>query len=174
MGWELKIVREREDWRSGDGRTVGRYAVFHNERPIAELQGFTVEPHGPGDNATMDNGRRIEVGLYPLFTWGGTNYRTIGYASGYDRGAPLPGIQLQSTRARTEILVHPAFGFKKTVGCINLSDRLDSVQDDIDGKNSVLRVIALIDDLRSFLGSAFPLHNDAPIPEAYVSILGEP
>ena len=60
------------------------------------------------------------------------------------------------------------------VGCINLCTSLPDATEPIDYAPSRRRSIAIIDDLRAFLGADFPTTNDEPIPRAFVVIDGEP
>jgi hypothetical protein len=73
-GWELLIVRLREDRRNGRRRTVGQYQVFHDGSPVPGLSGMCAETRGPGDNSKAGNNRRIGAGRYPLRTQNGKKY----------------------------------------------------------------------------------------------------
>lgn len=169
-GWVLHIKRVGEQIRGKRKRTLGTYEVLHAGLSTG-LSGMTVETKGPGDNATAGNGRCVEAGTYPLATQDGSHYKTIGYRISDDSDqTPKPGIELLDTGARTEILVHPGHGFLASIGCINLTAPLEDGDDDIPFADSRDRVIAAIDDLRSFLGDAFPRRNGHPIPRAWVVI----
>ena len=87
---------------------------------------------------------------------------------------PLPGFELRGCLPRTEILVHPGAGFLRSVGCINPCAALPSAGAEIGYTDSRRRVIALLADLRAYLGAAFPTENDRPMPRAFVVIDGEP
>lgn len=174
-GWELHIVRQGEQTRNGRRRTVGQYAVFHDGKSQRSLTGTSVETKGKGDNAVMGNGRRVEAGTYPLSTQDGVHYVTIGYLVSDDPDqTPKPGLLLTHTGNREGILVHPGHGFLASVGCINLTSPLANGSADIPFVDSRDRVIAVIEDLKSFTGSAFPHHNGQPITGASVVIDGEP
>lgn len=170
-GWELLVRRSHEERRGRRWRTVGAYQVHHAGRPMAGLSGTTYECRGPGDNAVAGNRRRIEAGRYPLATWDGERYVTFGYRpeSG-PRVLPRPGLELRRTANRTEILIHPGRGFLWSTGCINLGGD-GGMMDFADSRG---RVIALIEDLRGWLGGAFPLRNGVAIAGASVMIEGEP
>ncbi len=176
-GWELHIIRERTQKRASDGkvRTIGKYQVYHDGVAVAGLAGVTAESRGPGDNSVAQNGRRVQAGSYPLWTQDGTKYDTIGYAQSESTGArPKPGIELKKTGARSEILIHPGIGFLASIGCINLATNLPDASEPISYPGSRRRVIALIDDMRAYLGSRFPHQNGKQIPDAQVVIEGEP
>jgi hypothetical protein len=177
--WELHIVRRSEQVRASDGkrRTVGAYQVFHHGVPQtgAGLSGTVAETRGPGANAPAGNNRRIEAGRYPLAAQNGTKYDTIGYhTSASPAVSPKPGLELLRTELRREILIHPGRGFLSSIGCINPCTRLPNAMEMIDYVGSRRRTIALIDDLRAFLGNQFPTQNGRPIPRAFVVIDGEP
>lgn len=177
QGWELLIRRQSTQRRASDGkvRTIGTYQVFHDGQAVAGLAGVTAESRGRGDNSVAMNGRRIEAGTYPLWTQDGTKYDTIGYVRNESTGArPKPGIELKGTGARAEILIHPGQGFLASIGCVNLATSLPNAGEPISYKGSRRRVIALIDDMRQFLGAGFPTQNSKRIAHASVVIEGEP
>ena len=169
-GWEILIERVKEEKRGNRVRTRGKYQVFHDGAAVAGLAGSCVETEGPGDNSEEDNGLRIEKGRYPLGTHDGARFATINFTKGNRR----PSVKLNKTNKRTNILIHPAGGFKSTVGCINLSRPLANANADIDAADSRKRVLAVIGDLQAFLGGDFPKKNDQPIPRAFAVIEGEP
>jgi hypothetical protein len=179
-GWEFHIVRKSEQKRSSDGkrRTVGEYQIFHDgvKQTGAGLSGMVAETRGPGINK-MPEGKnhRIEQGRYPLFTQDGAKYVTIGYRDSESASAkPKPGLELKETDERTEILIHPGQGFLSSIGCINPCTSLPNAAEMIDFVPSRKRVIAIINDLKGFAGSAFPARNGKRIPNAFVVIDGEP
>jgi hypothetical protein len=174
-GWELHIIRKEVQQRRGRFRTIGDYQVFHDGKAQPKLKGTAVETKGPGDNRVAGNGRRVEAGIYPLATQNGAHYVTIGYIVSSDCDqTPKPGLDLLETGNRSGVLVHPGHGFLASVGCINLTGPLATGNVDIPFVDSRDRVIAAIDDLRSFAGVAFPHHNGQPIADARVVIDGEP
>lgn len=178
-GWEMLIVRKSEQRRPSDGkrRTVGTYQVFHDgvAQTGAGMKGTVAETRGPGANAPENNGRRVEPGTYPISTQDGEHYVTIGYKeSEAPSAAPKPGIELNKTGERTEILFHPGQGFLASVGCINPCTSLSNAGVTIDYAPSRKRVIAVIEDLKAFLGSDFPTKNGKRIPRASIVIEGEP
>jgi hypothetical protein len=59
-------------------------------------------------------------------------------------------------------------------GCINPAKSLTRAKADIDFIDSRTRVIAIIDDMKTFLGASFPKRNGRPIPNASLVIDGEP
>ena len=175
--WEIHIVRKSEQRRGEQRRTVGTYQVFHNgvAQMGADMSGMVAETKGPGANQPAGNGRRIRAGRYPISTQDGTNYKTFKYAESDDPDVtPKPGLELNKTGKRSEILIHPGAGFLKSVGCINLCMSLPNANEDISYKGSRRRVIAIIEDLKAFLGPDFPKTNGLPIPRATVVIDGEP
>ena len=178
-GWELQIVRSSEQTRQSDGRirTVGSYQVFHDgaARPNPDLSGTVAETRGPGDNAHAGNNRRVEAGRYPIATQDGTKYVTIGYRNTESGAAiPKPGIELRNTGHRAEILLHPGRGYLSSIGCINPCTSLPNAEEMIGFVGSRRRVIAIIDDLRAYLGNRFPSYNGKLIPNAAIVIEGEP
>lgn len=175
-GWELHIKRNSVQQQGRSVRTVGTYQVFHDGTKIAALAGTTAEPRGPGSNAVRGNKKRVEARTYPLWTQGGTKYATIGYKQSEAPSAkPKPGIELMETGNREEIIIHPGLNaFLSSVGCINLCTKLPDANEIIDYPGSRRRVIALIEDLKAFLGNRFPTGNGRRIPDATVIIDGEP
>jgi hypothetical protein len=179
MEWLMKITRVSEQRRSSDNkrRTVGRYQVFHDGvvQSGADLSGTTAESRGPGANEPAGNGRRVEAGRYQLATQAGTKYVTLNYTSSQNQASlPRPGIELLETGKRSEILIHPGIGFLASIGCINLCASLPNASEMITFPSSRRRVISVIDDLRTFIGSNFPGQNGRKIPNAFVVIEGEP
>ena len=191
--WEIRITREAVQSR-GPGltnkRTVGRYAVYHDDEPVdrfksvdfeTPLFGATAESPGPGQNreiATKEAPSRVAPGRYALATFQGEQfYATYGYHPGEDVGKWLkPGIEVKlGVRPRNGILIHPAHDdFVSSIGCINLCTSLPTAAEAITYRTSRLRVIAMIEDMRRFLGSDFPSVNGQEIPGAFVVIEGEP
>ena len=180
QGWELHIVRKKEQRNANNGRrrTVGRYQVYHDGTAQGGkyLKGTTAESRGPGANKPADNGKRIEAGRYSLWAQEPGNYATWGYKDSESVSAgPKPGIELKDTGQRYEILIHPGKNtFLSSVGCINPCTSLPNADERIDYGGSRQRVIALIEDLRAYLGTEFPENNGKRIPPAFVVIDGEP
>lgn len=177
--WEMRILRKSEQKRASDGkrRTVGTYQIFHGDEAQTGfgMKGMVAETRGPGANAPAGNNRRVEAGRYPLSTQDGTNYDTIGYKESESTSAkPKPGIELNNTGKRAEILVHPGQGFLSSIGCINPCTSLPNAAETIDYVGSRKRVIAIIEDMKTFLGTDFPKKNGKKIPRAFVVIEGEP
>ncbi|PBC01432.1 hypothetical protein [Mesorhizobium sp. WSM3860] len=169
--WELRITRAGEQTRNSRRRTTGKYQVFHDGVSAGALSGATAETKGPGDNKTAGNNRCVEAGTYNLFTQAGDKYVTIGYTSNVNPAAlKRPGLLLLPTGKRVGILFHPGRGFLSSIGCINPATDLANVSDDIAFIDSRNRVIAIIDDLKSFLGASFPANNGVRIPNATVVI----
>jgi hypothetical protein len=177
-GWEFHIVRREEQKRSdGRRRTVGTYKVFHDGVPRigTDFSGMVAEAKGLGANAPAGNGRRVEAGRYPMATQAGTRYVTFGYKEDDDPDMePKPGLELTATGKRSEILIHPGQGFLSSIGCINPCTNLPTANEPIDYVGSRQRVIAIIEDLKEFLGNTFPKTNGKKIPKAFVVIDGEP
>lgn len=170
--WEMRIQRLREEVGVNNRRTVGTYQVFHKGSPVATLSGMTFETRGPGDNSHEDNNRCVEPGSYPLLTQDGKHYVTIGYKLAKSPSTfPKPGIHLFPTSKRVGILFHPGVGFLSSIGCINPSKPLDGPRQGMDFIESRSRVIAIIDDLRNFLGGGFPSKNGQSIKGAVITIM---
>lgn len=169
--WELRITRTGEQTRNARRRTVGRYQVFHDGAPVSGLKGVTAETKGPGANAPEGNNRCVEAGSYNLHIQSGEQYTTIGYTSNLNQAAlRRPGLLLLPTGERVAILIHPGRGFLSSVGCINPAAALASPMSDLNFVDSRKRTIAIIDDLKAFLGSSFPTAPGAKIPRARVVI----
>jgi hypothetical protein len=179
-GWEMQIIRKSVQTRSSGRarvRTVGTYQIFHEG--VAQtgfaMKGTVAESPGPGDNAVAGNKKRVEAGNYPISTQDGEKYKTFGYTnSEAPNVGPKPGIELNKTGRRSEILIHPGQAFLASVGCINPCTSLPNAAEMIDYAPSRKRVIAIIEDLRAFLGSDFPTRNGRKIPRAQIVIEGEP
>jgi len=175
-GWELLVERLSMHSNGEQHRTYGKYRLFIDGTPTG-IDGFMCEPHGPGDNETPENGKRVEAGRYTVFTHFG-RYRTIGYA---DETAPpgadaMPAIRLEETGVRTDILIHPTYPAKPylaSIGCLNPAAALDPAQDN-DFWDSRRRTIELIESLRAFSPASFVADESLPIPNAAVVIEGEP
>ncbi|MBO9713921.1 hypothetical protein [Sphingomonas sp.] len=178
QGWEILIERQSVQRNAaGRVRTVGRYTIFHNGTAAsgALMTGTVAESPGPGSNAQAGNKKRVEAGTYPLLTQAGTKYVTIGYSQNANHTAlPRPGVELGNTGHRSEILIHPGIGFLASIGCINLCTRLPDAEEPISFPGSRNRVIAMIDDMKAFLGSDFPTSNGKKIARAHAVIEGEP
>lgn len=178
-GWEFHIIRKEEQRRASDGkvRTVGRYQIYHDgvKAKGTHASGTVAESRGPGANRPGGNGRRVAAGTYPLATQAGSKYVTHNFSASLNpRTYPKPGIELLKTDQRSEILIHPGIGFLASIGCINPCKSLPKAEEYIDYLPSRARVIAIIDDLKSYLGGKFPKQNGLPIPSATVVIEGEP
>ncbi len=178
-GWELHVVRQKEQRRANDGRrrTASKYQVFHDgvAQSGAGLKGTMAESRGPGANQPTGNGKRVEEGRYPLATQAGAKYVTWNYKdSDSPRAEKKPGFELLSTGQRSEILVHPGQGFVASVGCLNPCASLPKSSELITYTSSRRRVIALIEEMKDFLGSDFPKTNGKKIRRAFVVIDGEP
>lgn len=173
QGWEILITRTANQKGSRRTRTVGTYRVFHDGQPVPSLAGTTAESPGPGSNSVK--GRRIAPGRYPLLTQDGAKYSTLNYTSNANPAAlRRPSLELGGTRPRSEILIHPGIGFLASVGCINLCTRLPDPSEPISFPGSRNRVIALIDDLKAYLGADMPKRDGRAIPRAHAVIEGEP
>jgi hypothetical protein len=169
--WQLKIARNGEQRRRDRKRTVGSYQVFHDGAPVAGLSGFCAETHGPGDNLHAGNNRCVEPGVYTLSTEDGKKYCPFNYTSNTNPAKlRRPALLLGNTGKRGGILIHPARGFLWSVGCINPAQSLRDASSDVEFLDSRRRVIALIDDLVTFLGEKMPKNNGHRIPNAEVVI----
>lgn len=159
-GWTLLVKRVRREKRAGEARarTVGHYTVLHDGVPVADplLSGDTVEREGPGDNGYVGKEERrcIEAGTYPIGVQDTDNYSTVDYERNGDH--PRPAILVRDTDRRSAILVHPAADYGSTIGCINLGSGLANANSNLGLMDSTRRVIAVIDDLKAFLGGRFP------------------
>ena len=178
-GWVIRVRRLAQHHHDGKSRTYGRYETFRAGRAIAGLRGFVCEAIGPGDNKTLNNGKRIETGRYPLYThWHGAKYASVGYAPDTEAaGAPkMPAIRVGDTEARTDILIHPGHPptpYLSSVGCFNLTAKLKPTQE-MEFRESRARVIALLDSLRDFAPEAFATEDITRIPNAWLLVEGEP
>lgn len=173
--WELRISRSPvEQIRGARRRTVGTYEVYRDGQRAPEpyLSGTTAEARGPGSNSTSAKSKRcIAPGTYPLRTTDGPTYVTDGYRNDLVIAAQMPGLELMGTGARSDILIHPGKNsFLSAVGCINPCTVLPDAAENIDYPGSRRRVIALIEDLRGYLGQEFPTENGRTIPHAFVTI----
>jgi hypothetical protein len=136
---------------------------------------MVAECAGPSANAPAGRGKRIEEGRYPLWAQAGTKYVTWGYRSeSSPHVKPKPSLELKDTGERSEILIHPGKDFLRSIGCINLCTSLPDADEDIDYLGSRRRVIAVIEDLKSYLGQRFPRQNGRRIPDAFAVMDGEP
>ncbi len=157
-GWVFLVQRLRQELRPGKrfSRTVGKYQIYHNGKPVAGLSGMTVERQGPGDNGL--SGKRqhrcIEADAYALCIHDTDNYSTVDYETSGEH--PRPAIEVGGTGQRIGILIHPASGYGSTIGCINLADNLANANSDFTLADSTRRVVAVIEDLKSFNGGALP------------------
>lgn len=177
--WTITVRRLAQHHAAGRSRTYGRYETRLGGRPIEGLSGFVCEAIGPGDNKTLNNGRRIEPGRYPLFThWHGVKYASVGYSLDPDTPGALkmPAIRVGDTAARTDILIHPGHPptpYLSSVGCFNLTAPLAPDQA-MDFWESRARVIALLDSLRALAPDAFVAEEITRIPDAWLLVEGEP
>ncbi len=182
--WEIRIERKLEQTH-GKKRTVGTYQVFHDGQKATgtvrvdgqevPLFGTTAEAGGPSQNAkTAEEGfpTRVVAKTYPMQTSGGPTYVTHGYRQDETIAEKMPGLELTNTGRRSAILIHPGKDeFRSSIGCINLCTHLNTPQEIISYKGSRRRVIALIEDMKQFLGN-LPAAGDKPIPNAFV-VIGE-
>jgi len=177
-GYVICVSRQRNDVRGQKNRTVGVYQAFFDGKPVAGIQGVSVEPRGPGNNGPtgVKEHRRLEPGYYPLFTHERPNrkYRTLNYAAtGNVTNRPWPSIRIEDTDSRTGVLVHCAGGFMMSIGCVNLASTLASATSDIAFDDSRKRVIAVIDSMKTRLAN-FPNSNNRRIENAWLQIVGDP
>ena len=179
--WEILITRRSVQNNGRKARTVGTYQVFHDDRPATSirigafdvpLSGTTAEARGPSSNApSAKEKQRIATGRYPLRTTDGPAYMTHRYLDSNEIREPMPGIELAGTGSRSDILIHPGKNaFLSSIGCVNLCTSLPDAAEQIDFPGSRRRVIALIEDLKRFLGSRFPAANGRAIPDAFAAI----
>lgn len=168
-GWTLVVRRQRTERRESKNfsRTVGTYQVYRDGQPVSALAGMTVEREGPGDNGLVgkEDHRCIEAGIYPLAMHHTGNYSTNRYET--DGEHPRPAVLVGDTAERTGILVHPASGYGSTIGCFNLAGRLQGPDANLSLADSTRRVIAVIEDLRSYTGG-FP---DGTFPNARIIVV---
>lgn len=176
-GWELHIDRLGLQANGARKRTYGAYQVYRDGKAVPGLKGNMCECVGPGDNLRAGSGKRIAQGRYPLWTQFG-RYRTIGYSDDTTTpaAAPMPGILLQGTGNRTGILIHPGHPpnlYLSSIGCLNPSNPLQA-SELMNFWDSRSRVIALIDDLRSYAPAAFQHDTATRVANASVVVDGEP
>jgi hypothetical protein len=186
QGWEIHVQRLKEQTRGNQTRTVGTYQVFHNGEPASAISvdgvavplfGTTAESKGPGQNdtpASVARPSRILAGRYPLKTSGGPTYVTTGFRQDLKIKPQMPGIELRKTGNRSAIIIHPGKDqFLSSIGCINLCTSLPDEDEDIDYAGSRRRAIALIEDMKRFLGTVSET-GDVAIINAFAIIDGEP
>lgn len=186
QSWEIHVQRLKEQARGNQTRTVGTYQVFHDGEPASAISvdgvavplfGTTAESKGPGQNdtpATVARPSRILPGRYPLKTSGGPTYVTTGFRQDLRIKPQMPGIELRRTGNRSAIIIHPGKGeFLSSIGCINPCTSLPDEDEDIDYAGSRRRVIALIEDMKRFLGTVSE-NGDVAIINAFAIIDGEP
>lgn len=180
--WEFRLTRKTVQTRGTKSRTVGEYQVFHNGNPappieidgrVVQLSGTTAEAAPPSQNetpATQQNPSRILARSYPLAMSDGPSYMTRGYRTDLEIKDPMPGLELRDTGNRTAILIHPGKNaFLSSIGCINLCTSLRDGNENIDYPGSRRRVIALIEDIKKFLGP-LPASASEEIAHAFVTI----
>jgi len=159
-------------------RTVGRYQVYRDGVVVPGLSGGTIERQGPSDNSATGERehRRVEAGKYPARTHRTTSYKTSGYKSSGQPPKPAIGLggPQASMGARDGILVHPAAGFGSTIGCINLGPEITGPNSKLTMRDSLRRVVAVIDDLKAFAGPRFPGPDSEAISGAFVMIIDPP
>ncbi len=172
----LRRIRQQKRARVTHARTIGEYQCWWNGTLLPGLAGQMVERNGPGDNSAsgVKNHRRICEGTYRLRIHAGERYMTYGYAG---EGFPMPGLLLDEsdTSVRSAILIHPCHhdhGYLSSIGCLNPASGLTTAASKIKLPDSRARVIALIEAMKSKLGSAFP--RKGLIPGAVIVIEGEP
>lgn len=178
-GFCIHLVRKRQEKRAGmTPRTVGEYQCYWNGQALKEVSGQMVECGGPGDNTTAIGNkydRRIAAGSYSLIIHDGEKYQTYGYSSGtLTSDGPKPGLLLGRTGERSAILIHPAQNYRWSVGCINPSSGLKNADSQINYKDSRMRVIAIIEAMKSCLGKKFPTKAGTTIPDTVMLIEKEP
>lgn len=177
-GWELHVERLGIQKKGALTRTYGTYRVYIDGDPVDDFSGHICETIGPGDNSKKNNGKRVEVGTYPLSTHFGSKYKTIGYSQDLETPGKIhmPSVLLLDTNKRTGILVHPGHPphlYLSSVGCFNPTSPLGSA-DEMDFWESRERVIAIIESLKAFAPDAFRRSRQTPIPNATVVVDGEP
>jgi hypothetical protein len=177
VGWELHVFRLGLQKSGSRTRTYSTCQVYRDGKAVPGLAGNMCERTGPGDNAREGSGLRIKQGRYPLWTQFG-RYQTIGYSTDLHTpgAAPMPAIRLMGTGNRIGILIHPGHPpnlFLSSVGCFNPTNPLTNTEL-MNFWDSRARVIALIDDLRSFAPRAFDTETMTHIENAWIVVDGEP
>jgi hypothetical protein len=184
-GWEIQIKRISQERRKGTkfARTISSYQVYHDGKKVDGLSGNFVERQGPGDNTKtgVKEHRRIAAGRYALSTHSSPKknnvikYKTIGYATSPAISVlPRPAILFLNTGSRGGILIHPGNGYIWSIGCFNAGRNLKTAADNLKFSESRPMVIALIDDMKNYLGDKFPKVNGKQIPSAFAVVEGEP
>jgi hypothetical protein len=174
-GWVLRVRRLRQELRAGMSfaRTVGTYQVYHDGVPVEGLAGVTVERQSRGDGAAgKENRLPIGAGQYPLLVHATKKYATTKYHS--NGSSPRPALQVGHSSEGAAVLVHPAGGYGSTLGCINLAGPLSGPRKNMTLADSISRVIAVIEDLRAYVGQSFPRKAGGRIADALILIEGEP
>lgn len=147
------------------------------------MSGTIAESKGPGANRPTGNGKRIEQGRYPVATHSGATkaghnhptYVTLGFnANATPNGDRKPSLKFLNTDQRGGILIHPGVNFLSSIGCFNPCTSLQDETEMITWSGSLRRVIAIIADLQSFSGGAFPNANNVRVPRATFVVDGEP
>ncbi len=183
-GWELHIerlcIQTCSTCTDALYRTYGQYSVYIGGVLQKELQGYTCECIGPGDNTKTgsEDHVRLAEGTYPLWTQFGTRYVTIGYSEDTKTPAvePMPAILLGSTGARSAILFHPGHPphlYLSSIGCINPTSPIKETEC-IDFWDSRTRVINVINSLKAYYPAAFQEKVSTQISGAQIVIHGEP
>jgi len=178
-GWVL-VVERTGPWPGNRRlkRTVGTYHVYHDGVAVPKLSGGTAERQGPSDNGAVGKRehRRVEAGTYPARTHDTTSYKTSGYKSSGQPPKPAIGLggRGASMGSRDGILVHPASGTGSTIGCINLGPEITGPDTRLVMRDSLRRVVAVIDDLKAYAGSRFPGPDSEAVPDAFVMIVDPP
>ena len=180
-GWEFHIVRKSEQRRASDGkrRTVGEYQIFHDgvKQEGAGLSGTVAETRGSAPTnllATIAASRKdatpCSLRTARNMSRSATRIRRSTFAK------PKPGLELKETgqRAKRSPLSTPAKVFSRASADINPCTSLPDAAEMIDFVPSRKRVIAIINDLKAYVGDTFPTTNGKRIPNAFVVIDGEP
>lgn len=179
VGFCIHIKRIRQEQRATENhaRTIGDYQCYWNGSALEDLKGQIVERGGPGDNTTEigDNrDLRIRAGAYRLAVHDGVRYKTHSYnqnSTSYNAN-PKPGLLLLDTDERSAILIHPGIDYVRSIGCLNPASGLINAESAIDYADSRQRTIAIINALKSKIGSSFP--RSGTIRNAVIIIEGEP
>jgi hypothetical protein len=181
--WELRVTRLGIQRSAVCTRTYGSYQAFLKDKPIDELSGNVCECPGPGENdkpGSKKNRKRIKAGRYPLWTVYRPHFHTMNYYLKLDPPGqhPMPGILLdeKATYVRDGIIIHPGHPdtlYISSIGCLNLTKPLQATEK-MDFQDSRSRVIAIIDNLRSFAPQAFEPNHEQRIPDASIVIADGP
>ena len=121
--------------------------------------------------------RRVEAGKYPARTHKTSDYQTSDY-TGRPGTRRSPRLGLAARRHQwapaTESSSTRPVATGSTIGCVNLGPEITGPNSRLTMRDSLKRVVAVIDDLKAFAGPRFPGPDSEAIPNAFVLIVDPP